>query len=86
MMGANKGQGGMMGMHGGQGGMMMGQAMMSAVARTEPIEGGARIVFSTKDEQAIGDLRSQARMHAQGMGSGGCPMMAMQGGTAPGSP
>lgn len=74
--GAQKGMhaGEMHEMHGGQmhGGMMM----PPSTARSEDIEGGARLVFTPRDPTDLAKLREQTRQHAEKMASGHqCPMM-----------
>lgn len=66
----------------GQGGMM-GAGMMKmppAAARSEDIEGGARIVLTPQDPTQVAALQQHAQQMAAKMASGQCPMMAMQGG------
>jgi len=76
-----EGHGAMMG--GGKGMMgdgkgMMGDGMMPpATARSEEIEGGARLVFTPKDAADLPKLREHAHDHAEKMASGQCPMMSM---------
>jgi hypothetical protein len=66
-------------------GMMGGGMMMPpATARSEEIEGGARLVFIPKDPADLPKLREHARQHAEKMASGQCPMMHGHG--APGAP
>lgn len=71
-------------------GMMMGGSMMPAAnARSEEIEGGARIVLTPRDPTELTVLREHARHMADRMASGQCPMMSMQdgeGGEAPSEP
>lgn len=74
--GAEKGMmGGDKGMMGGDKGMMM----PPATARSEEIEGGARLIFTPRDAADLPKLRDHARQHAEKMASGQCPMMAMHG-------
>jgi hypothetical protein len=76
MMGGDKGMmGGDKGMMGGHEGMMM----PPATARSEEIEGGARLIFTPRDAADLPKLRDHARQHAEKMASGQCPMMAMHG-------
>ena len=66
--------------HGGsRGGMMMGGGMMmpAATASAEDIEGGARLILQPKDPAQLGALREHARMKAQRMAGGECPMMSL---------
>jgi hypothetical protein len=59
-----------------QGGMMSGAMMMPpAAARSEEIEGGARIVLTPRDPADLPRLREHARHMAERMASGTCPMM-----------
>jgi hypothetical protein len=90
MHGSHPGGGhGMMMGEGHPGGMMgEGMKMPPATARSEDIEGGARIVFTPKDPADLAALREQTRRHAEQMASGQCPMMAMHAGAeaAPAAP
>lgn len=84
-----EGHGAMMGGGPGQGqGAMMGEGMKMppATARSEEIEGGARLVFMPKDPANLPQLREHARQHAEKMASGQCPMMSMHGHGGPGAP
>jgi hypothetical protein len=73
MMGGGEGM-----MGGGQG--MMGDGMMPpATARSEEIEGGARLVFTPRDPADLPKLREHAHQHAEKMASGQCPMMSTHG-------
>lgn len=60
-----------------QGGMMMGGGMMmpAATARTEEIDGGARVILTPRDPADLGKLREHAQHMAERMASGQCPMM-----------
>lgn len=71
------------GMHGG---MMGGSMMPAATARSEEIEGGARIVLTPRDPSELTALREHARHMADRMASGQCPMMSGQGGAAGDAP
>jgi len=73
-------------MQGGEHGGMMGEGMKMppATARSEEIEGGARLVFIPKDPADLPRLREHAHEHAEKMASGQCPMMHGHGG--PGAP
>lgn len=54
------------------GGMMMPPSM----ARSEDVEGGARLVFTPRDPAELAKLREHVRHHAERMiSSGQCPMM-----------
>jgi hypothetical protein len=64
------------------GGMMM----PASTASAEDVEGGARLVLRPKDPAQLEGLRKHARMHAEKMSSGECPMMAPHGAQAPPSP
>lgn len=68
MMQEGSGSGGM-----GSGGMMM--KMVPSTARSEDVEGGARIVLTPKDAAQLSELRAHVREHATQMTSGHCPMM-----------
>jgi hypothetical protein len=72
MMGGGMMGGGMMG------GGMMGGGMMgpAATAAVEEIDGGARIVLRPKDPGQLEALRAHARMRADSMARGECPMMS----------
>jgi hypothetical protein len=58
-------------------------AMKAAKVRMEPVEGGARLVFTPADPSQLPALRQAVQTRAQMMSSGQCPMMK-QGG--PGGP
>ena len=77
MMG--EGHGAMMGGDHEKGMMGGGMMMPPATARSEEIEGGARLVFTPKDPADLSKLREHARQHAEKMASGQCPMMSMHG-------
>jgi hypothetical protein len=68
----------MAGAHGGMGSGSDaggGRAMMTASARAEDVEGGARLVLTPRDPSGAQTLRSEVREHAEQMSSGGgCPM------------
>lgn len=83
MAGAKDMQGGGMqggGMQGsgmqGSGKGMMGMQMVPSRASVEDVPGGARLVLVPTDPSQLGALRQQARMHAEMMQQGQCPMMA----------
>jgi hypothetical protein len=77
------GHGHMMGMHG----MMAGGMMMPpATARSEEIEGGARLVLTPRDPAELANLRQHVHQHAEQMASGRCPMMSMHGQGAEAAP
>lgn len=61
----------------GRSGMMMGGGMMmpAATASVEDIEGGARLVLRPKEAGKLEALREHARMRAERMANGECPMM-----------
>jgi hypothetical protein len=62
-----------------QGGMMASEMMMpAATARSEEVEGGARIVLTPQDAVDLERLREHARHMTERMSSGQCPMMSMQ--------
>jgi hypothetical protein len=61
----------------GKGMMSEGRGMPPATARSEDIEGGARLIFTPRDAADLPKLRDHAREHADKMASGQCPMMAM---------
>jgi hypothetical protein len=60
--------------------MMRGGMMMPppSTARSEEIEGGARLVITPRDPGDLAKLREHAGQHAGMLASGRCPMMAMQ--------
>lgn len=71
--------------HGGQGnnaaphkgGMMAGgMKMPAATARSEEVEGGARILLAPKDAAELEKLREHARHMSERMSAGQCPMMS----------
>jgi metallo-beta-lactamase family protein len=68
------------------GGMMSGPMMPDATARSEEIDGGARIVVTPRDPSELTALREHARHMADQMASGQCPMMSEQGGAAGDAP
>jgi hypothetical protein len=74
MRGAKEPQGDMN--HGGMGMMGGGMMMPPSTARSEDIEGGARIVFTPQDPTDLPALREHFAQHAQMMSSGRCPMMS----------
>jgi len=55
---------------------MMGMQMVPSRASVEDVPGGARLVLVPTDPSQLGALRQQARMHAEMMQKGQCPMMA----------
>lgn len=64
-------------MHNKPGGVMMmdgGMKMPAATASVEDGEGGAQLILKPKDPAQLGTLREHARMKAQGMADGECPM------------
>lgn len=77
-----EGHGAQKGMHAGEmhefhGGKMHGGMMMPpSTARSEDIEGGARLVFTPRDPADLAKLREHTRQHAEKMASvHQCPMM-----------
>ncbi len=74
MMSGDEGKG-MMG--DGKGMMRGGMGMPPASARSEEIDGGARLVFTPRDPADLPKLREHAHQHAEKMASGQCPMMSM---------
>jgi hypothetical protein len=63
-------------------GMMVehkGRMMPPSTARSEEVEGGARLIITPRDPADLAKLREHAREHAEKMASGQCPMMAMHG-------
>jgi hypothetical protein len=72
-----EGHGAMMGGGDGKGMMGGGKGMPPATARSEEIDGGARLVFTPRDPADLPKLREHARQHAEKMASGQCPMMSM---------
>jgi hypothetical protein len=66
--------------HGGagrSGGMMM--KMPPATARSEEVQGGARLVLVPRNPADLTMLREHVHAHAQQMASGKCPMMSPHG-------
>jgi hypothetical protein len=61
------------------------EGMMDSRAVAEGIEGGARLVLTPNDPTQLAALREHARMHAESMRQGECPMMQMQGTHAKGA-
>lgn len=61
--------------HGEGKGGMMGAGMMAATARTEHVEGGAKLVLTADDPENVAALRQRLRQHAERMATGRCPMM-----------
>lgn len=62
------------------GGMgMRGRMMPPATARSEAIEGGARLVLTPRDPADLTRLREHVAQHSQMMEAGHCPMMALDG-------
>lgn len=59
-------------------GMMMGGGMMmpAATASVEDIDGGARLVLRPKEAGKLEALREHARLRAERMANGECPMMS----------
>lgn len=57
-------------------GMGMGAKMIPSRASVEDVPGGARLVLVPADASQLGALRQQARMWAEMMQKGQCPMMA----------
>jgi hypothetical protein len=49
--------------------------MPPAEARVDDVDGGARLTLTAKDPMDVPTLRDHARMHAEHMKAGGCPMM-----------
>jgi hypothetical protein len=66
------------GMQGGMG--MMGGGMMPppSTARSEEVEGGARLVLTPRDPADLARLREHVGQHGDMMASGRCPMMSNQ--------
>jgi hypothetical protein len=64
------------------GGMMM----PASTTSVEDVDGGARLVLRPKDPAQLEALRKHARMHAEKMSSGECPMMSPPAEQAPPSP
>ena len=52
-----------------------GMRMPPAEARVDDVDGGARLTLTAKDPMDVPTLRDHARMHAEHMKAGGCPMM-----------
>lgn len=61
------------GMHGG--GMHGGMMLPPSEARSEDVEGGARLVFTPQKPETLSELRDKVRKHAADMGAHKCPMM-----------
>lgn len=61
------------------GGEHMGMHMVPSAARTEDVDGGARIVLTPEDPARLAELRAHAREHAAMMAKGQCPMKHGQG-------
>jgi hypothetical protein len=61
------------------------EGMMDSRAVAEDIEGGARLVLTPNDPTQLAALREHARMHAESMRKGECPMMQMHGTHAKGA-
>jgi hypothetical protein len=60
---------------GGAGPAGHGKALLSATARAEDVEGGARLLLTPRDPAQADALRAEVREHAARMASGGgCPM------------
>ncbi len=53
----------------------MGMNMVPSRASVEDVSGGARLVLVPMDPSQLAALRQQARMHAERMQKGQCPMM-----------
>jgi len=66
------------GMQGGMG--MTGGGMMPppSTARSEEVEGGARLVLTPRDPAELARLREHVGQHSEMMASGRCPMMSNQ--------
>ena len=54
-----------------------GMMMPPSTARSEEIEGGARLILTPRDPADLPKLREHAHQHAEKMASGQCPMMSM---------
>lgn len=66
------------GMHGdGKGMTGDGRKMPLSTARSENIEGGARLIVTPQDPADLAQLREHTHKHAEQMASGQCPMMSM---------
>lgn len=66
------------GMHGGGmhgGGMHGGMMLPPSEARSEDVEGGARLVFTPQEPETLSELRDKVKKHAANMGAHKCPMM-----------
>lgn len=76
--GGTTGPGGMHGggMHGGHGTGPMHMHMVPSRASVEDVPGGARLLLVPTDPAQLAALRQQARMHADMMAKGQCPMAA----------
>ena len=69
-----EGHGSKTGMHAGE--MHDGMKMPPSTARSEDIEGGARLVFTPRDPTDLAKLREHTRQHAEKMALGHeCPML-----------
>lgn len=77
MQGGGMQRGGMQG--GGMQGGMMHMQMVPSRATVEEIPGGARLVLVPVDPTQVASLRQHARVHAEMMQKGKCPMMAQPG-------
>jgi hypothetical protein len=66
------------GMQGGMGMMGGGMRMPPSTARSEEVEGGARLVLTPRDPADLAKLREHVRQHGEMMASGRCPMMSNQ--------
>lgn len=86
MMGGDEGKGMMGGGEGMMGDGKGGMGMPPATARSEEIDGGARLVFTPRDPADLPKLREHAHQHAEKMASGQCPMMSMHGPGAEAAP
>lgn len=80
----------MAGMHNSQhtGGMMKGRGMKmpAATASVDDIDGGARLILRPHDPAQLAALQEHARMKAQRMAGGECPMMSPGNGKKPAGP
>lgn len=61
-------------------------AMKAAKVKTEPVEGGARLVFTPADPSQLAALRQAVQTRASMMSSGQCPMMQKGAGAPPAPP
>lgn len=57
------------------GGMHGGMMLPPSDARSEDVEGGARLVFTPQKPETLGELRDKVKKHAADMASHKCPMM-----------